>query len=73
MKGSPSSLLIDNKMISDPKTVANTFNNYFSSIAYNLQNKIRNPVKDFSSFLTDRNPNSFFLKPTNTTEVSWSI
>ena len=56
-------------MISDPKQVAETFNNYFSSIANELQNKIHYYGKDFSTFLKNGNQNNFFINPTNVTEV----
>ena len=35
-KGQPSSLLVNNELISDPKLLAETFNNYFSSIVSEL-------------------------------------
>ena len=34
------SLLVDKNLISDPKAVAEKFNDYFSSIASNLQKKL---------------------------------
>ena len=63
------SLLVDKKLISDPKAVAEKFNDYFSSIASNLQKKIRYFGNDFSYFLKRENPNTFFIRPTNITEV----
>ena len=39
-KVQPTSLLVKNELISDPKIVADSFNNYFSQIASELQNKI---------------------------------
>ena len=68
-KKHPDSLLINNKLIYEPKEVADTFNNYFSSIASELQSKIHNHGKDFSAFLENCNPNNFFIKPTNVLEV----
>ena len=68
-KNQPSSLLINNKLISEPKAVAESFNNYFSSIASELQSKIHYYGKDFSTFLKNSNPNNFFIKPTNIVEV----
>ena len=68
-KSQPKSLLVNNKIITEPKKVADTFNNYFSNIASNLQNKIHYHGKDFSKFLTEPNPVTFFIKPTNEIEI----
>ena len=69
LKGQPTSLLIKKELISEPKIVAETFNNYFSSIANELQGKIHHYGKDFSSYLTNSSPNNFFIKPTDKIEV----
>ena len=68
-KTQPKSLIVNNKTITDPKKVSNTFNDYFSTIASNLQKKIHYYGKDFSKFLKDPNPVSFFIRPTNEIEV----
>ena len=68
-KNQPNSLLIKDKLVSEPKAVAETFNNYFSSIASELQNKIHYYGKDFSTFLENSNPHNLFIKPTNIVEV----
>ena len=68
-RGQPSSLMVNNKLISEPKQVAETFNEYFSSIADKLQNKIKHVDKDFSSYLKKANPFNFFIMPTNVLEV----
>ena len=68
-KGQPTSLLVNNELISDSKIVADTFNNYFSSIASELQGKIHHYGKDFSTYLINSNPNNFFITPTNKIEV----
>ena len=68
-KSSPKSLMVNKKLIADPTAVSETFNEYFSSIASKLQKKIHPPNKDFSDFLTNENPNNFFIKPTNVLEV----
>ena len=68
-RGQPSSLMVNNKLISKPKQVAETFNEYFSSIADKLQNKIKHVDKDFSSYLKKANPFNFFIMLTNVLEV----
>ena len=61
--------MLNNKLLTDQTLVSDTFNEYFSSIASKLQKKIHQPNKAFSDFLDERNPNTFFIKPTNTLEV----
>ena len=69
-KNQANSVLIDNKLISEPKKVADTYNDYFSSIATELQNNIHHHGKNFSFFLKEENTNSFFINPTNLIEVA---
>ena len=68
-KGQPSSLLVNKELISDPKLVAETFNNYFSSIASQLLGKIHQHGKKCSCHLKNSNPNDFCIKPTHLIEV----
>ena len=68
-KSQPTSLLLNNKLITDPKIVASKFNDYFSSIAEKLQGEIKYFGKDFSHFLKDANPYNLFIKPTSVPEV----
>ena len=68
-KSQPTSLLVKNELICDPKVVAETFNNYFSTIASELQGKIYHFGKDFSSYLRNSNPNNFFINPTDKIEI----
>ena len=39
-KSQPTSLLVNKELINEPKKIANAFNNYFSTIASDLQGKI---------------------------------
>ena len=64
-KQQPTSLLINNKLISNHKEVAETFNNYFSSVASKLQGKIYHYGQDFLSYLDNRNAHNFFISPTD--------
>ena len=63
------SLSLNENMISDPKEIADNFNDYFSSIACKLQEKIYNG-HDFKNYLHDRLANNFFITPTDKFEVS---
>ena len=69
MKIGPTSLMVNNELISDPKEIANTFNNYFSTIAKDLQGKIYHNGQDFTKYLTNRNKHNFFITPTNKHEI----
>ena len=69
VKSHPNSLLVNKELISDPKQVSNTFNQYFSTIASDLQGKIHHQGQDFKSYLNNRNEHSFFIRPTNSNEV----
>ena len=63
IKQQPTSLLIKNKLISDHKEVAETFNNYFSSVASHHYGQ------DYSSYLNNRNAHNFFISPTEKIEL----
>ena len=67
-KTEPTSILVNDKIITDPIEVANSFNNYFSSIAEDLQGKIYQG-NDFTKYLGNNNDHSFFIKPTDKFEV----
>ena len=61
------SLIVNNKLISEPVEAANKFNEYFSTIAENLQAKIYDTGTDIHQY--DRNENSIFIQPTNPLEL----
>ena len=54
--------------ITEPCDIANTFNNYFSSIA--TKTKVNNNYshKHYSDYLSEKCKNSFFIHPTNKDE-----
>ena len=59
----PSSLKLDNRIISDDSEISNIFNKYFADIAGKLSQKIIHTDKLFTDFLTNTNENSFFIQP----------
>ena len=63
----------NNKVITDPKTIADGFNNYFVNIGPTLASKI--PDNNFShrQLLSDSIKPSLFLKPTYETEIKQVI
>ena len=54
-KTSPTSLIVENKLISEPTEIANNFNNYYSSVAKKLQGDIHYCGQDFKSYLKNKN------------------
>ena len=66
----PSCLIDGNSTLTDPTEIANTFNNYFSSIADNLLNeRAYNGNVSFRDYLTNPLPNSFVIYPCDEHEV----
>ena len=63
------SLMHNNEILSDPKKVADSFNEYFSSIAGELQGKIHHANQDFNKYLKNINNNSLLMTPTNKYEI----
>lgn len=62
---------MDHNITSNKTLIANKFNNYFTSIADKLSDKIPSCNVHFSSFLKNKNPTcSIFLKPIAPIEVS---
>ena len=55
--------------MSEPHTIANKFNDYFSNIGNNLARKIPPASCSFQDFLTERNVESIFLKPVQSKEI----
>ena len=58
-KGQPYSMLIDKELNSNPTSIANGFNEYFSDIAQNLQENIYTAGSNYSDYL--KNPSTSFL------------
>ena len=56
----PSSLLIDGKTITNPKDMAENFNNFFTSIWTKLQNNIPPTRRHYFDYLKHPNPRTFF-------------
>ena len=66
----PTALTDKGKTIVNPIDIANAFNNYFTNVALNIQSSIRYSNKTFSDFLPNIDVNSFFISPTDNTEIS---
>ena len=68
-KTESTSLMIEEKLLTDPKEVANEYNNYFSTIANKLREGIHSHNPNFRSYLLNSNEKNFFIFPTNKEEV----
>ena len=70
---SPTLLTYQNENIDNPERIANIFNNYFSTIGEKTQAKIKHSHKKYTDYLTNENPDSFFLLPTNKEEIKFIL
>ena len=66
---SPSSINVNDTLTSDPISIANAFNDYFSNVATNIKKKKSFSSKSYTDFLGQPNNNYFFISPTNKTEI----
>ena len=62
----PTALSLDNgDTITNPYDIANTFNNYFASIAETTKKSIKYSHKHFSDYLSNESISTLFLQPTD--------
>ena len=66
----PTAITVNSETITNPSDIANVFNNYFPKVAINIQSSIRFFKKKYYDYLPPLNIESFFLTPTDSTEVS---
>ena len=60
---------INNAITTDNSSIADSFNDYFSSIGRNLANRIPQTRRSFVHYLKNRNSDTLFLIPTDTEEI----
>ena len=66
----PTVLSLDNgDTITNPYDIANTFNNYFASIAETTKKSIKYSLKHFSDYLSNESICTLFLQPTDREEI----
>ena len=70
---SPTLLTFQNETIDNPKRMANIFHNYFSTISEKIQAKLKCSHKNYTDHLTNENPNSVFLSPTDKEEIKLTL
>ena len=56
--------------ITNPYDIANTFNNYFASIAETTKRSIKYSHKHFSDYLSNESSSTIFLQPTDKEEIA---
>ena len=56
--------------ITNPYDIANTFNNYFASIAETTKKSIKYTYKHFSDYLSNESDSTIFLQPTDKEEIA---
>ena len=67
----PTVLSLDNDdTITNPCDIANSFNNYFASIAETTKRSIKYAHKHFSDYLSNENSGIIFLQPTDKEEIA---
>ena len=64
----PNYLLINGKAVSQPKDIAEHFNDYFTSISKELEKHVPPTKRNFSNYLKNPFAKSFFLTPTTPEE-----
>ena len=63
-------LSLDNgDTITNPYDIANTFNNYFASIAETTKRSMKYSHKHFSDYLSNESSSKIFLQPTDKKEI----
>ena len=65
----PSTIIEDNISFTNPKDIADAFNNYFSNGATGIKSSIKYSRNRFFDFLPQTKINSFFINPTDKTEI----
>ena len=62
----PSTIIEDNISLTNPKDIADAFNNYFSNVAIGVKSSIKYSRNKFFDFLPQIDINSFFINPDKT-------
>ena len=66
----PSCILVNKNIVHNEKDIANSFNEFFTSVAGKLKNKIyKNKDLDFRNYLRNESNQTFFISPTTNQEV----
>ena len=66
----PTAITVNNETFTNPSDIAKPCNNYFAKVATDIESSIRFSKKKYYDYLLPLNIESFFLTPTDSTEVS---
>ena len=69
----PTLLTFQNEDVDNPERIANIFSNYFSTIDEKTQPKIKHSQKNYTDYLSNENPDTFFLSPTSKEEIKFIL
>ena len=69
----PTAITVNNETITNPSDIANAFNNHFAKVAIDIQSSIIFSKKKYYDYLPSINIESFFITPTDSTEVSNTV
>ena len=69
----PTLLTFQNENIDNLERIANIFNNYFSTTGEKTHGKINHSHKKYTDFLSNENPDTFFLSPTTKEEIKFIL
>ena len=59
--------------IDNPERIANIFNNYLNTIGEKTQAKTKQSLKKYTDYLTNENPDTFFLLSTKKEEIKFIL
>ena len=60
---SPKIISLEDHTVTDPRTIANTFNSFFCSVAAEVQSEVPFSYKTFFEYLPPPNQDLFFISP----------
>lgn len=66
-------IISNNKILSDPKQIAHSFNSFFANIGPNLAATIPATPHKFTEYLKPMQANSLFMKPADCAEIKQVI
>ena len=66
---SPTIISLEGHTVTDPRTIANTFNSFFCSVAAEVQSEVPFSYESFTEYLPPPNQESFFISPCTKEEI----
>ena len=69
----PHSIECNSRTVTYPTVMSNVFNNYYTCIAKKTNSNIKSSPKHYTDYLSYTKTSTFFLTPTDKTEISFII